>query len=193
MAGKKALERKKQLAMRTATREVARLLDPGERVSAVIPTHEGVHPDRRYALAIAFYLTLAGSAFFVLFHDRRPTFGELFLMSTVTISVAVRIAGTATVALRRLVLTDRRVLLIGQKPKGWRPGQVIRGQVPIDRVRVDAVRPAFPRRISFGLRRGDGSTTQIFLRKQWLPEVEWLASCLDVGVAAPRRPDVLSA
>jgi hypothetical protein len=96
-------------------------------------------------------------------------------------------------AARNLVLTDRRVCLVGNVTKGWRSRQVIRAQDSIDRVRVDAVRPAFPRRISFGLRRDDGSTTQIFLRKQWLPEVEWLASCLDVGVAAPRRPDVLSA
>jgi hypothetical protein len=196
-------DRKKRAIVRTSTRTVAALLEPGERVSSVIPVHAGVHPLRRKMLALAGLVSadaVWGLIYFTnVFHykDLVERHDGPFLLVMLPLLLLPPLPNLllrkSHDAARNLVLTDRRVCLVGNVTKGWRSRQVIRAQDSIDRVRVDAVRPAFPLRISFGLRRDDGSTTQIFLRKKWLPEVEWLASCLDAGVAAPLRPDVLSA
>jgi len=191
-----ARDREKRLTA-TTTGEVARLLESGERVSTVIPVHVGVHPTRRFALVYTLLGSAVGAGWFYFVMRHHPDLVVLFAAIVAAPGLVIAaILGPVSQASRNLVLTDRRVLLVGPTRTQFlaRRRRVIRTQeFPLDSVRVDSVRHAFPRRFVFGLRRNDGSTTEIYVSKQWLAAVEWLASCLDSGVAAPRRRDVLSA
>ena len=201
---REAQERRKTALMRNKVREVGQLLEPGERVSAVMEVEldwrrstRGVRILLRCLEAVWALWLLLSLAFTSLRNDFPRGFIITIVLVVMSDVVSRLIRAKARKSQRVIALTDRRVLLLRTARQGsiWRSTShlVIEVAHAVGRVRVDAVRPQSSRRLSLGLRCDDGSTTELFFDKQWLPEVEWLASCLDAGVAAPRRPDVLSA
>jgi hypothetical protein len=167
-------------ALVNATGQAARFLDTGERQAAVLRGDAGLDPLLLLFLSEVILLGLLAAA---IHWDVPPIWQAAGFVACIVLFPGRRVRVW-------FVLTDRRVLEIRQD---WLERKKVIATHPLAEVRIDAVRSRFPLRGTVGFRWSDGSTTRVIFSRAFLPEVEWLASCLDAGVAAPRRPDVLSA
>jgi hypothetical protein len=163
-----------------ATGQVAKFLDTGERQAAVLRGDASLDPLLLLFWSEVIVLGLLAAA---IHWDVPPIWQAVGIGACIVLVPGRRVRVW-------FVLTDRRVLEIRQD---WLGRKKVIATHPLAEVRIDAVRPRFPLRETVGLRWSDGSTTRIIFSRAFLPEVEWLASCLNAGVAAPRRPDALSA
>jgi hypothetical protein len=187
-----------QFHLRGQLSKIGALLEPGERASSAVPAEANVNLPLRILAAFCALMLAMWSVYYLtqpphaLWHIDPGFLPGFFFLLGMVFNAAIQLLRLKVV--RELVITNRRVLVLGDASSmAFRRRLKIKQEFPIDAVRVDAVRPRFPRRVEFGLRSPDGTTSVLYTSRKWLREVEWMASCLDSGVVSPRRPDSLSA